>query len=320
MPKVSVIIPTYNRSSLVKDAICSVLAQTELDLEVIVVDDGSTDDTRSVVDNFNDSRIKYYYKQNGGVSSARNFGMAKSEGEYVAFLDSDDIWPENFLEATSFVLDDDASYGLAYTATIQKYEDGGERVDDLSRCVSGWITKHLFKYSTIWPMAVLIHRSVLDGFWFDEGLKICDDNEAFVRLSTRTKFIFVPGVYVTRRFSSDSHSYAAYTDGSYVRALSLERFYFKLGGDKLVPRSVAMKKISHCYRRAGVRHRKQGYRKAAIGFFRRAIAHYPFDLRLYIGLCRAVLLSKSGDVGLDWQMPKELDLPCFAVTWTKGGN
>lgn len=98
MPKVSVIIPTYNRSSLVKDAICSVLAQTELDLEVIVVDDGSTDGTCKVVEGLRDGRVNYFYKINGGAASARNLGLSKCEGEYVAFLDSDDFWPENYLE------------------------------------------------------------------------------------------------------------------------------------------------------------------------------------------------------------------------------
>ena len=98
--------------------------------------------------------------------------VSTHKGTYVAFLDSDDIWPKDFLEVTSSVLDNDDSYGLAYTATIQKYEDGREKVDDTSRCVSGWVTKHLFEHSTIWPMAVLIRKSAFDGFWFDEDLKV----------------------------------------------------------------------------------------------------------------------------------------------------
>ena len=67
------------------------------DFEVLVVDDGSTDDSRAVIENINDARLRYFYKQNGGVSSARNFGLAKAAGEYVCFLDSDDFWPSSYL-------------------------------------------------------------------------------------------------------------------------------------------------------------------------------------------------------------------------------
>ena len=79
--KISVIIPTYNRSSLVKEAVDSVLAQTFNDLEVLIADDGSTDDTRSVIEAIQDNRIKYYYKDNGGCASARNLGITKCTGE-----------------------------------------------------------------------------------------------------------------------------------------------------------------------------------------------------------------------------------------------
>lgn len=313
MPKVSVIIPTYNRSYIVCEAIDSILSQTVTDIELLVVDDGSTDDTRQVVEAINDERIRYLYKQNGGVSSARNVGISHAKGSYVAFLDSDDVWPERFLEAVSNALDADTGYGLAYTATIQKYPDGQTKTDDLARCLSGQITSHLFEHSTIWPMAVLIRKTVLEGFWFDENLKICDDNDAFLRLSANNKFLFVPDIYVSRRFSSDSHSTAAFTEGAYIRALSLERFYFQLGGDKIVASSVAKKKIGRVYRRAGERYRKEGYRKAAIGFLKRAIRYCPFDGRLYIGLVKAIMLKKTKDSKADWHMPKKLGKPLHSV-------
>jgi glycosyltransferase involved in cell wall biosynthesis len=93
VPKVSVIIPTYNRHDIITATIESVLAQTERDLEVIVVDDGSTDDTCKVVEGLQDGRVSYFYKINGGAASARNLGLSKCKGEYVTFLDSDDFWP-----------------------------------------------------------------------------------------------------------------------------------------------------------------------------------------------------------------------------------
>ncbi|MCK5473113.1 MAG: glycosyltransferase family 2 protein, partial [Planctomycetes bacterium] len=203
MPKVSVIIPTYNRAYIVNNAIGSVLSQSLSDLEVLVIDDGSTDNTNSVIKNVNDTRVQYYHKKNGGVSSARNFGMAKAQGQFIAFLDSDDLWPDNFIETLLAKLQTNPEYGLAYCATAELYPDGKKtEPKHIERCVSGKITKELFKNSFIWPMAVLIKSKVLKNFCFDEALKTSDDNDAFLRLSVKTQFVFVPDIEVIRRCSS----------------------------------------------------------------------------------------------------------------------
>jgi glycosyltransferase involved in cell wall biosynthesis len=91
MPRVSVVIPTYNRAACIKDAIESVLAQTFHDYEIIIVDDGSRDDTRQTIEGYG-SRVQYIYQNNAGVSAARNKGISEARGEWVAFLDSDDEW------------------------------------------------------------------------------------------------------------------------------------------------------------------------------------------------------------------------------------
>jgi glycosyltransferase involved in cell wall biosynthesis len=98
-PKVSVVIPTYNRAEKVRKGVESVLAQSFTDLEVIVVDDGSSDDTgQSLKYEFGD-RIRYYFQPNQGVSTARNKGIEEARGEWIAFLDSDDLWEKEKLEA-----------------------------------------------------------------------------------------------------------------------------------------------------------------------------------------------------------------------------
>jgi glycosyltransferase involved in cell wall biosynthesis len=97
-PKVSVIIPTYNRAGKVQNAIESVLAQTFADLEVIVVDDGSSDGTGKILEETFGDRIRHYHQANQGVSAARNKGIAEAQGEWIAFLDSDDEWEEDKLE------------------------------------------------------------------------------------------------------------------------------------------------------------------------------------------------------------------------------
>lgn len=97
-PKVSVVIPTYNRATTVPRAIESVLAQTVTDLEVIVVDDGSSDDTGKVLGQMFGDRIRYYPQVNQGASVARNRGVEQARGEWIAFLDSDDLWEKEKLE------------------------------------------------------------------------------------------------------------------------------------------------------------------------------------------------------------------------------
>jgi len=91
-PLISVIIPAYNRAHLIEEAVNSVLNQTYQDFEILIIDDGSSDNTKQVVENFKDQRIRYIYQNNAGPSAARNNGIKNAEGEYIAFLDSDDLW------------------------------------------------------------------------------------------------------------------------------------------------------------------------------------------------------------------------------------
>src|SRR5437762_8094329 len=97
-PKVSVVIPTYNRVGKVPNAIESALAQTVCDLEVIVVDDGSSDGTGESLQEFFGDRIRYYAQRNQGASVARNTGIAEARGQWIAFLDPDDVWEKDKLE------------------------------------------------------------------------------------------------------------------------------------------------------------------------------------------------------------------------------
>ena len=99
MPLVTVVIPTYNYGEYLSDAIESALKQTYKNLEVIVIDDGSSDNTEEIVKRY-DGRLSYYFKENGGISSARNYGMLKAKGEYIVFLDSDDKLHESYVERT----------------------------------------------------------------------------------------------------------------------------------------------------------------------------------------------------------------------------
>jgi glycosyltransferase involved in cell wall biosynthesis len=311
MPLVSVIIPTYNRAYVVKRAIDSILNQTFPDFEIIVVDDGSTDDTKEVINSYIDNRIKYIYKQNGGPSSSRNLGLTYIKGKYVSFLDSDDEWPTNFLEVMTSKLEQNSNFGIAYSST----KVCNDEKDKMSipfykkRYVSGWISKELFKNSFVWPMAVMLKTEILKDFWFDEALRNSEDNDSFLRLSLKSQFLFVPDIIVSRYSSPDAHSKAVYVTGSCNRARSLERFYFRLGGDKVVPKRIAFRKIGDVYRRAAERHREGGYLRACRKLYKKAIYYNPFDSRLYIGLIKSFFVNAAKDKDPQWSMPEPLSAP-----------
>lgn len=97
MPKISVIIPVFNSASYIKETLCSIIEQTLRDIEIICIDDGSTDDSKKIIYDFmqKDSRIQYYFQENQGAGKARNLGIEKSSGEFIAFMDSDDAYPQS---------------------------------------------------------------------------------------------------------------------------------------------------------------------------------------------------------------------------------
>jgi len=308
MPNVSVIIPTYNRSQLLKEAIESVLKQSHTDFEVIVVDDGSTDDTRSVVEQISDDRLIYFYKENGGHCSSRNYGFIKAKGQYIALLDHDDLWPENYLEIMVSRLQNQSQYGFAYTRVLLLNEDQTTKpfaTED--RYITGWVTKSFFKGGPcIMPSATLFKKEILKDFYFDEVLKLGEDNDFFMRLSTRTPFLFVSEAYNLRRAMPNSLSANITIENQCYGILSHERFYYQLGGNKFIPPILARRSISHKYRRAAKTIYKLKGRKASIILLTRAIRYYPFDIRLYFNLLKCFLLSKKDDPEQNWQMPGPL--------------
>ena len=124
-PEVSVIIPTYNRADLVTDAIESVLAQTQTDFEVVVIDDGSTDDTREVLAPYT-NRIRYIPQENRGLAGARNRGIQESGGRHLAFLDSDDCFESEFLDAVFETFERYPDAGAVFSAETEIDADGNQ--------------------------------------------------------------------------------------------------------------------------------------------------------------------------------------------------
>jgi glycosyltransferase involved in cell wall biosynthesis len=311
MALVSIIIPTYNRSPLVIEAIASVLDQTVRDIEVIVVDDGSTDDTRAAVEAVKDARLKYFYKSNGGVSSARNMGLAKAGGEYICFLDSDDLWPENFLSVMVAALESEPGSDIAYSPRTLLRPDGSRtRSIAWDHRPSGQLTEVLFADTFMQVSSVCFRRKALEGFAFDAILPNAEDVDAWLRLSTRFRYLFVPSVDITFR---TGHGVATRTNYSYENCnalLVLERFYYRLGGRAFISPLAARRRFSELAQTSAKYHMKRGCRTAAVGLYLRAIRYQPWNVYLYRKLLHALLLSRKRDPLPDWRMPAPLpDVP-----------
>lgn len=188
---VSVIIPTYNRAWSIERSISSVLNQSFSDLELIIVDDGSTDNTQDVISKFKDGRIKYFFIKNSGVSTARNFGIKKSKFNLIAFLDSDDEWLPNKLEE-QINLYRKQSYVLCHTDEI--WIRNGKRVNPMNKHKKegGDVFEKSLSLCCISPSSVVIEKKILEEFsGFDESLKICEDYDLWLRICSKYKVQYV---------------------------------------------------------------------------------------------------------------------------------
>lgn len=208
-PLVSVIIPTYNRAYCIEKAVESVLKQDYDNMEILIVDDGSTDDTETIIRNIGDERIKYYkILSNKGAGAARNVGIQHAKGKYIAFQDSDDVWVEGKLKKQVAVLEN-SDYGMVYSCFEREFPDG--RVEKVPRdaiqkeAKEGYIYPYLLAESYISTQTMLVKKEVLYQIQgFDEALKSYEDYDLAIRIARNCEVAFINEVYVHLNTLPDS--------------------------------------------------------------------------------------------------------------------
>jgi len=182
-PRVSVIIPTYNRGWTIERTVDSVLAQTFRDFELIVVDDGSQDDTADILAGYG-TDIRVIRQPNAGVSAARNTGIRAAGGEFIAFLDSDDYWlPEKLHVQIAYL---DAHPAAVICQTEEIWIRNGKRVNPkkVHKKPSGRIFRASLALCLVSPSAVMLRRELFDEIGgFDETLPACEDYDIWLRIS-----------------------------------------------------------------------------------------------------------------------------------------
>ena len=198
-PLVSVVIPVFNRQEMLRQAVASVLSQSFSDLELIVVDDGSRDDIAAALSTYADT-LTLLYQENKGVSAARNLGVARSRGKYVAFLDSDDLWlPQKLSRQTAF-FESHPEVNVCQTEEIWIKNGRRRNPGKRHRKPSGMIFLPSLELCLVSPSAVMFRKSFfLETGGFDESLPACEDYDLWLRISSRHPIHLIDEALVIKR-------------------------------------------------------------------------------------------------------------------------
>ncbi len=196
---VSVIIPTYNRADYLVNALSSVQCQSYPPAEVIVVDDGSTDETQLILQkDYPD--VVYCRQENKGVSSARNVGIAIAHSEWLAFLDSDDEWMPKKLEKQLNALNHSSDIRVCHTNEI--WIRNGKRINQTKKHEKhgGWIYEKCLPLCAMSPSSVIIHRSIFEHIGvFDESLPACEDYDLWLRICAFYPVLYIEEPLIVKR-------------------------------------------------------------------------------------------------------------------------
>ncbi|MEM6611256.1 MAG: glycosyltransferase family A protein [Cyanobacteria bacterium P01_C01_bin.72] len=214
MPQVSVVIAAYNLMAYLPETIANVLQQTFSDFEVIVVDDGSTDNTAQWIEQITDPRVRLISQENQGLSGACNTGVINARGEYIAFLDADDLWEKTKLAQQVEILDQQPEISIVST-WVTYMNEGGESTGRIVKpTAEGYIWRQMIEVNQIeCGSVIMIRRSCFDEVGlFDTNLKsFVQDWDMWLRLALKYQFRVIPQplVYYRQRSSSGSRNLAA---------------------------------------------------------------------------------------------------------------
>ncbi len=249
-PKVSICIPTYNRKDYLKETLDSVFAQTYKDYEVIVVDDGSTDGTKDMLDR-SGYKLRYQWQANAGVAAARNVLIKLAKGEFIAFIDSDDLFLPNAIERLLGAIENESGNVIAYSSYL-RIDPNGKVIGKCKRKLhNGYITTQLFRSIFVHTLGSMFPKKILkDIGGFDESLLVAEDYDLWLRLSLKHRFVALPEPTAKRRRHANNICSSSFITCSTLLKV-LERFYYEKGGREIIPKSSAMRRLSRVACRAG---------------------------------------------------------------------
>lgn len=295
---ISVIIPTYNSDRYICEAIDSVLCQTYTDYEVIVIDDGSTDDTgRIIADRY--PMVRYYLVENRGAASARNLGISKAQGEFIAFLDADDRWLPAKLEKQVALFEADKTVGLVFTENVNFNEQGllEFTANKRSRLMHGNIVRNIFVNSNVVTSTVMVRKSVFDHVGlFEEDLFVAEDDNMWMRICMKYGIALLDERLVQYRETKGSLSRdCTATIIAVNKHIEILRTRYPDLYDRLGPLAIG-KKYADLYFSEAYFYFKQGHYMASRTRFIDSYMSYPFRLKSLLYLLCTYLPSQAIEI------------------------
>lgn len=283
---VSVVIPTYNRADLVREAIQSVLDQTYQNFEIIVVDDGSTDGTEQVLAPYKD-KIIYIYQENQGGAAARNTGINRAKGKYIAFLDSDDLWFPQKLEKQVEILDKNQDISVVYSNIIKIDENNKiiGRGSKGNRFPSGYIFHEVLlrKTACAFLQTMLVRKKCFEQIgYLDEELKKSHDRDMIIRLAKSYKMHGIKEPLTKFRLHDLTPCLAkmGMEDREYYESRILDKIFSNYG--KNLSDKLRKQIISNHHLRIGLGYlNREGNCVAARKRFLLSLSNNPFNLKAF---------------------------------------
>ena len=272
----SVIIPTYNRVLFLERALGSVLAQTVLPGEIIIIDDGSDDSTEQMVKQFKTGsavKIVYFKQLNRGPASARNRGIEASSSEFLAFLDSDDHWHRRKVEIQFEALAN--NYQTRVSHTRERWLRRGEHLNQkkIHLPSGGTIFDSCLNLCCVGMSTVMLNKSIFDDYGlFDENLRCCEDYDFWLRISVKEKFLLIDSPLTVKEGGRDDQVSAIYRVGmDRFRIYSLSKLLSQGDLNDVQKMKARDKLIEKCeiYGRGCLKHGKSGEGNAMLELARK---------------------------------------------------
>jgi len=290
-PRVSVIVPAYNAAVYLPFAIDSVLAQAYSNWEIVIVDDGSTDNTRAAVDAYRPKlhdKLQYIHQPNRGLPAARNAGMRAARGEFIALLDADDVWLPDRLARGVAAMDSDPRTGLVH-ARVVRIDAQGTITGQLKvepKYMSGRIAPYIYtRRAHIVCPTVMFRKSCLQtAGWFDEAMQATEDRDLWFRIAKHYKVVYIDDVLAYYRLSPSSMT-------SNLDRLLKGQLYFvaKHYRSGAATRLEQLQALGNIYRELGDSLFRGGAVTKAIGSYLRAVGYNPLSVPNVYMLFRAIM-------------------------------
>lgn len=285
---VSVVIPVFNGAPFVAKAVASVRAQAHGDVEILVVDDGSTDGTQEVLKRLEESAgIRWFQRSHGGPARSRNFGIEAARGQYIALLDCDDVWLPGKLAAQLAIMRTRPEVGLVHTDFDVRFEDGTLEERVIARSSREPMVQAFAGGHVALPSTLLIRKSVLDQVGrLDPELYGSEDSDLTIRLFRVTSFECIDQVLVTKLQRGHGYRDMAFDEQTHRERVlaSRDRFLMRLEGFApltTAQRAALDREWANYYLLKGAAAERAGRPAEARSQYRKAIGKAPGRIRCY---------------------------------------